>query len=923
MSYTIIKTNGDTLVPVPDTQLNTDYGITLVGRNYSGYGVFINDNFVHLMENFANSAAPILPLVGQLWMNTTTKLLSAWEGTNWKPLAFLISSGSTPATAGARIGDLWWDTTEYQMKVWSGQTTNVLTSTLPSTGNVVTVNTTTGIQVGDIVQHANIGPVDFAVVEQITSGTTVRITNPYTIGYGETVTFVNGSGWYIVGPSWTRSQRNTSISPRTVTDTNGIVHTIGLIYTNGKVLGVTSKDAEFTLAVASAIEGFRIIGPGITLHSTTAGRVVKTVTATAQGSSGETTIQLSSTENIRIGDYFISGNVAFSSGITVGSIDSANSTVTINTTTAVATGELVELQGGVDKDYMFNGTVSNALKLNNVTPDNYARRDRDETFLGDVSLATGNLYVGADNNFSIKAPPAGGDIQIDSNGFGHDISVYTSVATTTPRSATASIGAVLSNLISVQSTGNVFVGDIIVSGNVSAQDRIVVADIFSGNSQILLSSPANIGLGETFTLAGNRVRSLYINGGYGNVEVRMDPTSSLGVATKNYVDQANAAVTLNLENNVNTLIGPSAPVNRRSFSNISALANTIIATADALRVDVDLKAYIADPTFTGFPRAPTANQGDSSTLLATTEFVTTGLDDLDNKFTANALTQDAQILLRANIASPEFTGIPTVPSPASGDATRTLQIAHTWFVGNLVTTLRDYTDQQLALKAPLASPVLTGVPQSVTPTDSNVSTMIATTQYVHNKVTAANVLMLSVTDNLMSIKANLASPTLTGVPEAPTAPSTTSNSMIATTQFVKTSSPVLSVAGKIGNVALVVGDITGAAPIASPAFSGVPAVPTAPAGTANLQIASTAFVMTVANTKSPINNPTFTGIVTLGNTAPATDNTAKAASTGWVQTWATTYASVPYWSGSRKYISTAAPGSGDGADNDIWFQYLP
>ena len=49
MAYTITKTNGDTLVSVPDTELNTDYGINLVGRNYAGYGVYLNDNFVSLL----------------------------------------------------------------------------------------------------------------------------------------------------------------------------------------------------------------------------------------------------------------------------------------------------------------------------------------------------------------------------------------------------------------------------------------------------------------------------------------------------------------------------------------------------------------------------------------------------------------------------------------------------------------------------------------------------------------------------------------------------------------------------------------------------------------------------------------------------------------------------------------------------------
>ena len=49
MSYTILKTDGSALTSVVDgtiDQLATD--ITLIGKNFSGFGVFINDNFVRI-----------------------------------------------------------------------------------------------------------------------------------------------------------------------------------------------------------------------------------------------------------------------------------------------------------------------------------------------------------------------------------------------------------------------------------------------------------------------------------------------------------------------------------------------------------------------------------------------------------------------------------------------------------------------------------------------------------------------------------------------------------------------------------------------------------------------------------------------------------------------------------------------------------
>jgi hypothetical protein len=93
-------------------------------------------------------------------------------------------------------------------------------------------------------------------------------------------------------------------------------------------------------------------------------------------------------------------------------------------------------------------------------------------------------------------------------------------------------------------------------------------------------------------------------------------------------------------------------------------------------------------------------------------------------------------------------------------------------------------------------------------------------------------------------KAPIASPTLTGVPAAPTAAPGTSTTQLATTAFV-------TVADNLK------------APLASPTFTGVPAAPTASAATSTTQVATTAFVTTADNLKANLASPTFTGTVTL------------------------------------------------------------
>lgn len=121
MSYTINLTNGNLLTTVQDGTINTTAcSQTLVGKNYAGYGQFLDDNFVHLLENAANGTAPTSPLTGQLWFNTTTGVLQVYNGVGFKSLGSAQAASSAPANNS--IGDLWYNTTTQQINVWTGST---------------------------------------------------------------------------------------------------------------------------------------------------------------------------------------------------------------------------------------------------------------------------------------------------------------------------------------------------------------------------------------------------------------------------------------------------------------------------------------------------------------------------------------------------------------------------------------------------------------------------------------------------------------------------------------------------------------------------------------------------------------------------------------------------------------------------------
>lgn len=118
MAYTINLTDGTIFATVADGTINTDSSLTLVGKNYAGYGEFLNENVVKLLESGANTTAPSDPLTGQLWFDKTNSLLKVYNGTIFKNLGSATSSATTPTSNVA--GDLWFDSANAQLKVYDG-----------------------------------------------------------------------------------------------------------------------------------------------------------------------------------------------------------------------------------------------------------------------------------------------------------------------------------------------------------------------------------------------------------------------------------------------------------------------------------------------------------------------------------------------------------------------------------------------------------------------------------------------------------------------------------------------------------------------------------------------------------------------------------------------------------------------------------
>jgi len=107
-----------------NTENITSTSLSLVGRNYSNYGVAFAKNFVHLLENFASPSSPGNSIEGQLWYNNITKRLYINDSTggtsNWRPAGGTHVAPSTNIPQNPLLGDLWVDTLTQQLSLYNG-----------------------------------------------------------------------------------------------------------------------------------------------------------------------------------------------------------------------------------------------------------------------------------------------------------------------------------------------------------------------------------------------------------------------------------------------------------------------------------------------------------------------------------------------------------------------------------------------------------------------------------------------------------------------------------------------------------------------------------------------------------------------------------------------------------------------------------
>jgi hypothetical protein len=183
MAYTLSKTNGGTLVLLNEGIVDTSVSsIGLIGKNVSNFGDIQNENFLHMLENFAFNVQPRSPITGQLWFNTSESVNrpAAFDGVNWRPLAVLqygttttnalVNSGGSNF-ASSRPGDLWFDSVNKQLHVVTSGT-NAATETTLIGPELVTGFATTRMASAKMFDTSNAG---HAVIQTIVNGEVLSI----------------------------------------------------------------------------------------------------------------------------------------------------------------------------------------------------------------------------------------------------------------------------------------------------------------------------------------------------------------------------------------------------------------------------------------------------------------------------------------------------------------------------------------------------------------------------------------------------------------------------------------------------------------------------------------------------------------------------------------------------------------------------
>jgi len=346
MAYTINLTDGTIFATVADGTINTSSSMILVGKNYAGYGEFLDENFIHLLECGSNTTAPGAPLTGQLWWDKTNNVMKVYNGTTFKVIGSATASATAPTSNVT--GDLWFDTVNGQLKVYNGSQF-ILVGPASTSGQG-----TSGAIVTTITDNA---AVDHVVVQLFVNNTIVGIVS-------KDATFtpqVAISGFSTIGPGIQLSStvsnalfRGTSTDAQTLdgldsTDflssiandtTSG---TLGILNDTGLTVGA-DQDAKISVTTATSAVNIQNQTQDANINIIVNDGGTPTTVMQVVGSTSAVTFPttVSVTGNVTFGNISTGGSVTATGNVTGGNLVTAGlvSTTSITKTGSNAVGNI-------------------------------------------------------------------------------------------------------------------------------------------------------------------------------------------------------------------------------------------------------------------------------------------------------------------------------------------------------------------------------------------------------------------------------------------------------------------------------------------------------------------------------------------------------------------------------------------------------
>jgi hypothetical protein len=396
MAYTINLTDGSVFATVNDGTVNTASSMTLVGKNYAGYGEFLDENFIHLLENGSNTSAPVAPLTGQLWWDKTNNLLKVYNGSIFKTISAATASASQPSSNVT--GDLWYDTTNQQVKVYTGASFIVVgpafTSTEGTAGAIpetVNDNTATphyvtglyvaGTRVGIVSKDATftaaaptstLFPTVFKGITMSNSADTVFAGNVR--NGGNVVITAGGASTAIVQATGVLITGFNSVTGNVI---GGNITTAGLITASGNVTGANVVTTGLVTVTGNVIGG----------NVTTAGNVTAVGLVSAGGN-------VTGGNLITAGVVTATGNITGGNIITTALMQTANVSATANVQAGnLRTTGLVSATGNITAAANVAGTyfIGNGSQLTGLSLGVSVTKFENGTSKGEINVPNGNI----------------------------------------------------------------------------------------------------------------------------------------------------------------------------------------------------------------------------------------------------------------------------------------------------------------------------------------------------------------------------------------------------------------------------------------------------------------------------------------------------------------------------------------------------